>query len=289
MITVKLCGGLGNQLFQYAYGFQMAKRLNTGLILDVSWFEYQNLRKPDILKFNIEYESIEHVRKNNRWVDLANNTFINRSLRVIGLKKYPIGGYRYLKEARYKYDKFYEDYSVDNTYIDGYWQCPKYFDHVRDDLLKLFDTDELSEGVKELGEKLSNENSIAVHVRRGDYPKKKQLISRLLAISDEYYSEAIKYTLNSVGDNPKFYIFSNDMEDAERLLNPYIKDMIYKTGLKTNAIDEWYLMKCCKNLIIGNSTFSWWAAYLNNNKKVVCSPEKYLGNDDIIPSDWVKF
>ncbi len=287
MITVKLCGGFGNQLFQYAYGYQMAQRLNTGLDLDVSWFEHQNLREPDIFKLHIEFDNIRHVRTNNKWVDLANITIINRGLRVLGLREYRIGGYRYLKEARYKYDRYYEEYLKDYSYLDGYWQCPKYFDDVREDLLKLFDTNMLSDGVRELGKKLSDENSIAVHVRRGDYPKKKKITSRLLAISDKYYSDAINYMLTKAGDNPKFYIFSNDMNDAEQLLNPYIKNLIYKTEIKTNSIDEWYLMKCCKNLIIGNSTFSWWAAYLNeNNNKIVCAPNCYMGNDDVLPERW---
>lgn len=287
MITVKLCGGLGNQFFQYAYGYQMSRRLDTGMVLDTSWFEHQNLREPDILRFNIQYESLEQVRNSNKSVDLANITFINRCLRIAGLKEYHLGGYHYLKESRYRYDSFYEKYSKDNTYIDGYWQCPRYFDGVRSALLTLFDTDTLSSGVRELGYKLSSENSIAVHVRRGDYPKKKQMISRLLAISDEYYADAIKYIMKYAGHDPKFYVFSNDMEDAKSMLAPYIQGMICETGLKTNAIDEWYLMKCCRNLIIGNSTFSWWAAYLNENPdSIICAPNYYMGNDDVLPDEW---
>ncbi|MDC7286386.1 alpha-1,2-fucosyltransferase [Blautia schinkii] len=287
MITIKLCGGLGNQLFQYAYGYQMAKKVNTGIILDTSWFERQNLRNPEILKFNIQYESIEQVWESNSRIAFFNKTYINRTLRAIGLEKYHIGGYRYFKESRYKYKKSIDEYARDGSYLDGYWQCPKYFDSVRTDLIKMYKTGSLSSEVLELGQKLKEENSIAIHVRRGDYPKEKKLISRLLAISDEYYKQAVSFMLEHVGESAKVYVFSNNMTDALGMLTPMVSDKIKQMGVKTTALEEWYLMKCCKNQIIGNSTFSWWAAYLNENQdKLVCAPGKYMGNDDIIPDNW---
>lgn len=288
MITVKLCGGIGNQFFQYAYGYQMAKKLDTDLILDISWFKRQKLREPEILNFAIKYDRIEEVWDSNFAVGFFNKTFINRSLRVIGLWEYSIGGYKYLKEIKHKYVERIANYAKDNAYLDGYWQCPRYFDSVRNELIRMYQTDILSPGVVELGEKLKLENSVAIHIRRGDYPQKKVWISNLVALSNGYYKKAVDHMLGKISD-PKVYVFSNDMDDAIGMLKPMLPDLIYDTGLKTTAIDEWYLMKCCRNQIIGNSTFSWWSAYLNEyEKKMVIAPNKYMGNYDIIPSEWIQ-
>lgn len=288
MITIKLSGGLGNQLFQYAYGYQMAKKIGTGIILDISWFEKQNLREPEILKFSINYDEVDCVCKHNKVVRVINNKNINRALRVIGFNSYKIGGYNYLKESRYKYTKILHDYARDNSFLDGYWQCPKYFSHIRLELLKMYKTNEISPGVKELGEIMKKQNSIAIHVRRGDYPQKKQLISRLIAINDDYYNKAVKYMLSKVNE-PIVYVFSNDMIDALDMLKPILPGLINNIDIQTTALDEWYLMKCCRNQIIGNSTFSWWAAYLNEYKqKVVIAPNKFWGNDNILPHNWIK-
>ena len=289
MITIKLCGGLGNQLFQYAFGYQLAKKLNTEINLDISWFDRQNLRSPDILKFDVKYNTIERVWNDNHLLKLVNNTTFNRALRVAGIEQFKLGGYRYLKETRYRYRGSIAKYEKDNTYLDGYWQCPSYFDWVRPDLVEMFDTHELSVGIREFGEKLKNENSIAIHVRRGDYPQKKLFYSRLLAISDEYYEKAVAYMLERVGSDANVYVFSNDKADAIMMLDPLLHGSIKEMPSGLSSLDEWYLMKCCKNQIIGNSTFSWWAAYLNENKgKAVCAPGKYMGNDDILPKEWHK-
>lgn len=290
MITIKLSGGLGNQLFQYAYGYQMAKKVNTGIVLDTSWFDRQNLRTPEILKFDIVFDSIEQIWNENSMVNFFNKQTINRALRVIGLEQYYIGGYRYFKESRYRYKRSIDHYSKDGSYIDGYWQCPQYFDHVRHELISMYQTKELSPYVIGLGEKLKKQNSIAIHVRRGDYPKKKKMISRLLAISDQYYKQAVDYMLQESESDPKVYVFSNNMDDALGMLDPMLHGLICETGLDTTALDEWYLMKCCRSQIIGNSTFSWWAAYLNEHEnKVICAPSNYMGNDDIIPAEWKTF
>ena len=93
MITIKLCGGLGNQLFQYAYGYQMAQKIGTGIVLDLSWYDLQSARKPRILDFNISYDSIKHVWSENKAIGLINKPTINRSFRVLGLGTINIGGY----------------------------------------------------------------------------------------------------------------------------------------------------------------------------------------------------
>lgn len=288
MITIKLWGGLGNQLFQYAYGYHLAKRNRTSIILDLSWFKVNGSQAPNILKLNIDYLDKAYIADENPQIGFWNKKYPNRILRILPKGFYHIGGLNYLKETRFRYSKYIHDYSKDNTYIDGYWQVPDYFSDVKDDLRNLFAINDLDEKIVQLGEQLKNKT--AIHVRRGDYPKKKLFYSRLLTVSDAYYQLAINYFEKKGVNN--FVIFSNDIEDTKKMLNR-VSNSIFETvsiDRQLTDLEEWYLMGSCKNIIIGNSTFSWWAAYLNPYEdKIVCAPNKYFGNNDIIPKEWITF
>ena len=288
MIIIKLWGGLGNQLFQYAYGYQLAKKNNTSIVLDLSWFKNNGSQDPNILKLNIQYSEKLFLTDKNPQINFWNKKHPNRLLRILPRAIYHIGGYNYLKESRFRYSSFVDNYSKDNTYVDGYWQVPRYFDSEKDDLKRIFSINALDEKIVELGKQLKNKT--AIHVRRGDYPKQKLFYSRLLTVSDAYYHSAIKYLEEQGKTN--FVIFSNDIEDAKAMLSKTSNSKfdIISFDRKLTDLEEWYLMSSCENIIIGNSTCSWWAAYLNpNQNKIVCAPNKYFGNDDIIPNDWFVF
>lgn len=290
MITIKLCGGLGNQLFQYAYGYQLAKKVNTELYLDLSWFEKQNLREPDILKLDIKYDRLVRTWDESVLIKIMNITWINRALRLPGFVGYRLPNFFYLKEARYKYSSKIENFKKNNVYVDGYWQCPIYFDKEYVDLISLFTIKNLRKNIYELGEKLKTTQSIAIHVRRGDYPKKKQLGVRLLAIGNTYYKSAINDIISKYPE-AEIYLFSNEIKDSKVMVEDIVgkKVNVLSEKIKLTALEEWYLMSCCQHQIIGNSTFSWWSAYLNQNEnKMVYAPNNYWGNDDICPKEWIK-
>lgn len=103
-----------------------------------------------------------------------------------------------MKEIKHRYTERIANYAKDNAYLDGYWQCPRYFDGVRNELILMYKTDILSPGVVELGEKLKLENSVAIHIRRGDYPQKKVWISNLVALSNEYYKKQLSTCLKQL-------------------------------------------------------------------------------------------
>lgn len=292
MIIVKLWGGLGNQFFQYAYAYQLAKKLNTQLVIDTSWFKTQSLREPEIFKFNIEYLYAENTWDINSKIKMCNKRNFNRILRLPSFAKYQVGGLNYLKESRFCYNDKINNYILDNTYLDGYWQCPRYFEWVRSDLLNLFKINNLDAEVIELGEQLKEKNSVSIHVRRGDYPKKKLWYSRLLNIDDKYYKKAIVYLKQRTKKDLEYYIFSNDIKDAQNMLGGFLGENLKSLSINRplSALEEWYLMGCCRNQIIGNSTFSWWSAYLNrNDNKIICAPNGYVGNENIYPEGWKLF
>lgn len=289
MIIIKLWGGLGNQMFQYAFGYQLAKKTNSEIVLDVSWFTQQNMREPEILKFRIEYSEIKRVWEDNGTIAFLNRPYPNRLIRIPGFARYRISGMDYLKESRYSYSEKIAEYGGDSVYLDGYWQCPKYFEAEENDLRHMYIPKQISDEVFEIGEKMRHENSVALHVRRGDYPKKRLWYSRLLALDDEYYKQAVR-EMEERRPGCQYYLFSNEIDSAKNMIQQIIeRDVEVIRGLSLTALDEWYLMGCCQNQIIGNSTFSWWAAYVNGKQdKVVCAPNKYFGNENIIPSNWVQ-
>lgn len=293
MVIVKLCGGLGNQLFQYSYGYYLAKKNNADLWLDLSWFGEQSERKPDILQLNINYDKLVYFWKENGLVRFLNKKYINRGLRIMGLNMYRLPQILYLKESRYRFNRKMNclDLKGKNVYVDGYWQCPRYFQEYYSDLCKLFSIKNLSDEIVTLGEKLKKDCCVAIHIRRGDYPKKKKIGIRLRAIGDEYYRNVLEKITNEY-PNSELYLFSNDMEDAKVLIKSITnkKPRILAEEKKLNVMEEWYLMSCCRIMVIGNSTFSWWAAYLNSSiEKNIYAPMRYWGNDDICPNEWNQY
>lgn len=289
VIIVKLWGGLGNQLFQYAYAYHVAKKNECKLILDISWFKRQDLREPEILKLNVKYDDVCELWDKNKAIGFWNKSTPNRILRILPYAKYRIAKMDYLKESRGKYVAPIARFKSQKAYLDGYWQCPMYFDEIKEELKELFVPMSISDEVIALGEQLKRNNTVAVHIRRGDYPTKKIWYSRLKTIGNEYYKSAIRIMKN-INPNAEYYLFSNDVAGTKGMIEEIIGEPINVLPLnKCSALDEWYLMSCCQNQIIGNSTFSWWTAYINGceNKKVI-APDGYMGNDDILPEDWIR-
>ena len=175
-------------------------------------------------------------------------------------------------------------------YIDGYWQCSYYFDDLNNDYKNMFKFNNIRPEVKKYADYLREHHSVAIHVRRGDYSKNKLFYSRLKQIGDKYYKNAIEY-MEKKNSDCTFYLFSNNLNDSKKMILGVsnININIINDLMELNAQEEWYLMSNCRHQIIGNSTFSWWAAYLNHyEEKIVIAPNEYMGNDDIIPEEWIK-
>ena len=171
----------------------------------------------------------------------------------------------------------------DNVLLSGYFQTEKYFKHRRDEIIELFRPTE--EQLTYIWGKYGNlKNTCSIHVRRGDYVKQP---GNHPVCSPQYYQEAIQ----RMSSDTNFLIFSDDTPFCKQI---FIGDSFIFIENELDYIDM-YIMSMCTNNIIANSTFSWWGAWLNNNKnKVVISPSVWFGVDkplntnDIIPQEWVK-
>jgi hypothetical protein len=148
----------------------------------------------------------------------------------------------------------------------------------------------LNEDIINTKEKIANENSVFIGIRRGDYLSSKKMKNHYGETDLNYYKKAIDYIKNKV-KNPKFYIFSNEIEWIKRNVD-IDGEVIYRDNYVSDS-QELYLMSKCKHSIIGNSTFHWWGAWLNNNKgKIVIAPKRWFADNspiEIIPDKWIKF
>lgn len=291
MIIVKLQGGLGNQMFQYALGRHLSIKNNTDLKLDISALETNNSsvtkRRYGLSVFNIEASLATKnevawfkkylFRKGKFWF-WYNRTIANRS--------------RYAWEEHFNFEQWILDLK-DPVYLDGFWNTEKYFKDIEDVIRKDFILKEpLTDISKESLSLILKTESVSLHVRRGDYATDPKTNSWLGVCSLEYYDKAIK-RIGADIKNPHFFIFSDDPAWVKENITPPFPT-IYVSGNPEKPEEDIVLMSKCRHNIIANSSFSWWGAWLNANpQKIVIAPKQWfktkkMDTRDIIPETWIK-
>jgi hypothetical protein len=294
MIIVKLQGGLGNQMFQYAAGRALAIRKNTTLKFDLT---YLLDRSPAL---NIIFRDYDLDVFPNIQVPVATNkeclslthTLSNKFLTQVVKKT--IGIKSYFREKKFSYDSNFK-MLPSNVYIDGFWQSEKYFHDKKETIRRDFAFAPLSlEKNYQLADKINTTNSVCLNVRRGDFVSDPVSSSVLGFKGPEYIHKAVQAIEQRVS-NPHFYIFSDDIDWCKehiRLEHPVTIVDHHQAGRK--FADYLQLMSSCKHLIIPNSSFAWWAAWLNSNPdKIVVAPLLWFNDTtfdtkDLIPDSWIK-
>jgi hypothetical protein len=189
-------------------------------------------------------------------------------------------------------EDFLKEKIVKNVSITGYFQSEKYFIHYKKIVLKLFRFPKIKDKLHQKYLNLiNNKNSVAIHIRRGDYlndPKVRYIHGIL---GSDYYKKSISYIKKKL-KNPFFFIFSDDIELVKKNFS-FFNNKKYIFIDTKSSINDLYLMSNCKHFIIANSTFSWWGAWLSKNKrKIVCAPKRWLrariSTPDIIPESWIR-
>lgn len=290
MVIVRIKGGLGNQLFQYAAGYALARRMNTELIIDTSFFPSQTLRGYRLNKLKIENVKVLDSAQ-TPMVALLNNRYINKAFRKMHRTITPCGKeFVYLLENKLGIEEELFSLSRKNIYLDGYYQSEQYFSEYRKEILCQFvQKYELETEYLKKECEVKNVNSIAVHVRRGDFLKAQNDSNpRHYLLGKKYYEKAIKYIRNGVKE-PIFFWFSDDINWVKDNFGVQTDFRFISLKTKNSDIDEMMLMRNCKHIIAANSTFSWWSAWLNENKEAIkIVPEKAYGIPEMIPEDWIK-
>ena len=290
MKIVKLKGGLGNQMFQYAYAMLLKTRTKEEVYLDYSAYKSlknDHVRVPRITKFKISLSPA----KDSQIMEVCKLKHEGNSQSL----RYKVGIYlekKLNKEYFFEPNRAYIDPQniIDKSYYDGYWQSWRYVDEVKKQIDNEFIPNyQLSQRTVETREAIQKENAIFVGVRRGDYEEE---ASHYGTFGSAYYEQAMAY-MDARVENPVYYIFSNDIESCKKNIVWGVRDVRFREKeMQTNDFEELILMSSCKHAIIVNSSFNWWGATLIRNiGKIVCCPEKWWFDDkpiDIIPENWVR-
>ncbi|PWG04269.1 alpha-1,2-fucosyltransferase [Polaribacter aquimarinus] len=283
-VIIYIDGGLGNQMFQFAFASIIAKKNNSKILIDNSFFDANNkdinyiLRDFGLSIFNINYK----VYKSS----FLNNFF----LKFIALEKYIEPSFDFNQKALKLKPPIY---------IKGYFQSHKYFYGHESYIRKIFTFPEHLIDLKNIKtlDEIQHTESISIHIRRGDYVDDKTTNKVHGTCSLEYYLESIKMITENKLKNFCIYFFSDDIDWVKENFN----DLEFKKQFIDNNKDDksWidmFLMSKCKHNIIANSSFSFWGAWLNSNKnKQVIAPKQWFLDPDLeaqsknlIPPTWIR-
>lgn len=272
-LTVYLKGGLGNQMFQYAYA--KAKQ-NSGVNIAINDYQLHHTptgltrRELAITHFNISFDKFESdTRKRDWWLTINN---------------------RLGKDLSVRYSNYFANKK--NGVADGYFNTEKYFPgkEMRDTLLKEFTLREESGSYKKWKEKItSSHNPCIIHARRGDYLKQGSNPG-LNILTEEYYQKALTILPKDIS----IFIFSDEPEWLQNALEDRNVTVVSGNGLAD--YEELSLMRYGKYYIIPNSTFAWWGAWLSETTdKIIIAPKKWFNwtswrraNEDIVPETWIR-
>lgn len=282
-VIVKFWGGLGNQMFQYCLLKRYEKAYN--VLADISEYSKYKMHNGFELEqiFDIQVKKCSKKEK-NKLSNSGNSLSKKIKRKIFGRKKNEIC------EIEGEFCNEIFNLNPDkNYYIDGYWQDLRYFMEEEAKVRDYFNFKKIDEKNINIIKKLKEHNSISIHIRRGDYINN-SVYEDICTLA--YYKKAVEYIYKEV-DKPKFYIFSNDIPWVKENFN---NEFIYiDWNEKENSYKDLFLMSNCKHNIIANSSFSWWGAFLNQNKdKIVITPSKWnniIAKNDkntIIIDDWIK-
>lgn len=285
MIMVKLKGGLGNQMFQYATGLFLASKNNEELKLDVTGYEDPRHANSDTPR---KYRMYAFNLSGN--VATSEEAFKARNPYGIFSK-----GLRFFNQRILK--KYYKDYDSkflkkSHKYVEGYFQSEKNFLPIADKIRREFTIKNESEDFHVEKNKIDKTKSVSVHIRRGDYVNDKATSNYFGLYSKEYYEKAMALMELKI-EAPIFYFFSDDINWVKGEFGEQ-SNFNFISNTKLEDYEELMLMASCSHNIIANSSFSWWGAWLNPNpNKLVIALKKWVNaNPDphlnIIPEVWTR-
>lgn len=278
-------GGLGNQLFQYAFGKTLASKNNCPLYLDLRHFEQNKLHSG----YALDCYNIQATIADNSLLNDYQEWKLRLSSKLSGVLPCSFGHYH---EPEFSYSETNLN-APQNKILVGYWQSEKYFSQIEDTLRRdLTPSNEIVERNQDYRSLIGERNAVSVHVRRGDYLTNPNAASLYEECGVDYYQRALEY-INQKTQNPVFFIFSDDIDWCRSNLT-FPGEHHFVSGEAKGPHDDLYLMSQCRHHIIANSTFSWWGAWLSTAvEKLVISPKKWfkdgkLSCNDLTNRDWVR-
>ncbi|MDG4476035.1 alpha-1,2-fucosyltransferase [Thiovibrio frasassiensis] len=291
MIILRLSGGLGNQMFQYAFGRATSRHLGVEMLLEVSdptLSIHNGFELDRVFNIDVRIATESDMRAVLGWQRLD---VVRKIIKKIGLASFFLN--RCIVEPHFYYSHAMR-HVPDGTFLCGYWQSEKYFADESECIRDEFRFREPPSGVnKELVQEIaaSNGAAISLHVRRGDYVHNQAVSQVHGSCSLAYYRAAIQRVLEQV-QNPFFYVFSDDIEWVRTHLEMPFPHRFIAHNRDKLSCEDMRLMSLCQHHIIANSSFSWWGAWLNPApEKIVVAPKNWFADEcrphDLFPWGWV--
>lgn len=276
MIFVDMMGGLGNQLFQYATARSLSIDKKSDFLMNLDDYNNEDAKNVDHVDFKLNHFNIDYKKQ---------------------IDKQGIEGYSDVQTiveplSSTNFSKFinFKDFSG-NIHLKGYWQDERYFkhnEHIIKQELKVITPPNAKN--KKLLNEISESNSVCISFRRGEYLDS-YFLAQFGMCTEDYYKKAINFIIEKV-DNPTFFTFSDDMdwiEENVKLDFPTVPVNVNGVG---EEHEELRLMMHCNHFILANSSFSWWGAWLSNNReKIVFAPTPWFNSftkQSILCPDWIQ-
>ena len=286
MIIIKLQGGLGNQMFQYAAARSICG--NKPVYFDLNFLSTNTTSTNTLTARHFELDIFNNIRFKTA----------NKFMKPLIESRKTI--YRYIKRILMPRAAFIcqtennefinlQEIASPTIYLDGYFQNENYFKQIREKLLVDFKFPAINGNSKKMNAILKAKNPVGIHVRRGDYLRPEvKAFHGILPLS--YYQQA-KEKLETQVSNPHYFVFSDDPEWCRLNFGFLGNSVTIVSEASANTWEDMYLMSLCSHNIIANSSYSWWGAWLNTNPgKVVIAPDNWFvsAEADIVPSTWIK-
>ena len=303
-IIVQISEGLGNQFFMYAHAYALSQKLDKRLLIDNTsgYYKNKNLLRPH-QKYMLDFFQIynDFASANQRYDNFNRNILKKILILTDKLSK----NKKFLIESITKSNnkKIANNYTIDtlnlkkNFYVYGHFENQSYFDHYRNDLINFFTPKkDFIKDNSTIISKLNESNSVSIHIRRNRFSDQNGLINiNQKEKSKNFTFDILNYINRSTEfikkkiNNPKFFIWSNDFTDFDKITNKLdIKD--FELIKNNDPINDFYLFKFAKHFIVGPSSYHWWGAWLNENKNKICLRPENLNpsnNKNFWPDNWI--
>lgn len=293
IFVVELLGGLGNQLFQYAFGRSIALRHDAVLYLSTQRFRDYQLRKYELSEFNIS----EKIASNELLAQFESETsdernFFKRAFQgFFGRVERPVWP-RHKERQGFIFDPPILNVTDQRALFSGYWQCPQYFADIKNLLSAELTLKKPPTGKNaELIENFSKSKTASIHIRRGDYITNPAAAAFHGQCTLDYYLAAAEKVVDQVKPQ-QFAVFSDDIEWCQQNIKLPLPALFIGHNTGVRGAEDIRLMSHCRAHIIANSSFSWWGAWLAGSRsEIVIAPSRWtLKHEglklDIYPSGW---
>ncbi len=291
MIIIRLKGGMGNQMFQYALGVKLANQLNTELKLDLS--SLLDRSKGDFVYRDYDL-SIFQVPDNFLNAPGLLKTIYRPKLSIITktLRQYLDKGRTHIKEKHFHFQAEILSTPQSNAIYEGWFQSYRYFEGMEEVLKKQFTfKNPILPKSQDLHQRIKNTNAICLNVRRTDFLK----VDALNTTNLDYFLKSARH-MSTLVDQPSFFIFSDDIDWCkENIILDHPVEIVDHQHKGEKFGNYMQLMIACKHYIIPNSSFAWWAVWLNQNpERKVIAPKNWFNDEnidtsDLVPQDWIRF